>query len=264
MTTPQRSREQLDARFEQWRASGDRRVRNALVEDYAWLASYCAHRFANRGESRDDLGQVALLGLVNAVDRFDPSRGLAFSTFAVPTILGELRRHFRDKTWSVHVTRRAKEASRTVAIAADELTAALGRTPSIPEIAERASLGVDHVLEALEVNVLRRGASFDPFAGDSGEDTALGVDDTGFASAEARNVVATLLAVLPTDRDRRIVRMRFVEGLTQSEIAERIGVSQVQVSRLLRANLDRMRRAADRGRAGRRTTPAGSVAGHGC
>ncbi len=263
MTTPQRSREQLDARFEQWRASGDRRVRNALVEDYAWLASYCAHRFANRGESRDDLGQVAFLGLVNAVDRFDPSRGLAFSTFAVPTILGELRRHFRDKTWSVHVTRRAKEASRTVAIAADELTAALGRTPSIPEIAERASLGVDHVLEALEVNVLRRGASFDPFAGDSGEDTALGVDDTGFASAEARNVVATLLAVLPTDRDRRIVRMRFVEGLTQSEIAQRIGVSQVQVSRLLRANLDRMRRAADRGRAGRRSTPAGSEAGQG-
>ena len=247
MIPPRRSQDEVDARFDEWRATGDQRVRNALVEDHMWLASFCASRFSHRGEARDDLVQVALLGLVNAVDRFEPSRGLAFSTFAVPTIMGELRRHFRDKTWSVHVTRRVKEASRTVAVAADELTAANGRTPTVAEIAERSGLAADQVLEALEVNDMRRSVSLDPAEDDEPrEDSALAADDRGFASAEARSVVASLLHALPTPRDRLIVELRFVEGLTQSEIARRIGVSQVQVSRLLRTNLDRMRRAAGR------------------
>jgi RNA polymerase sigma-B factor len=260
---PRGSRHELDPRFDEWRQTGDLRMRNGLIEDHTWLASFCVSRFSHRGEARDDLLQVALLGLVNAVDRFDPARGLAFSTFAVPTILGELRRYFRDKTWSVHVTRRAKEASRVVSVVVDELTAAHGRTPTIPEIAERSGLSSDQVLEALDVNDLRRSVSLDPTDdGDVREDSALGTDDGGFATAEARSVLDRLLAALPTERDRYIVHLRFVDGLTQSEIARRIGVSQVQVSRLLRANLDRMRRAAGglgKGGGGARASSAATV-----
>jgi len=244
---PRGPHQELDPRFDEWHRTGDRRMRNALVEDHMWLASFCASRFSHRGEARDDLVQVALFGLVNAVDRFDPNRGLAFSTFAVPTIMGELRRYFRDKTWSVHVTRRAKEASRTIAVVADVLTAARGRKPTVAEIAEQSGLSADQVLEALEVNDLRRSISLDAADDDEPrEASAVSGDDRGFASAEARTVVASLLHALPTPRDRYIVKLRFVECLSQSEIARRIGVSQVQVSRLLRTNLDRMRRAARR------------------
>lgn len=248
MSRPPRARDEgLDPRFEQWRATGDLRLRNALVEDHAWLASFCASRFARRGEPRDDLVQVALVGLVNAVNRFDPSRGLLFSTFAVPTIEGELRRYFRDKTWGVHVTRRVKDASRSVASAIDDLTATLGRTPTAAEVAERTGLRQEDVLEALDVLSLQRGVPLEQGDGDDVHDAApLGVEDRGFVSAEARTVLAGLLTALPTERDRRIIEMRFVEGLTQSEIARHIGVSQVQVSRLLRTNLDRMRNAATR------------------
>ena len=239
----------LDPRFEQLRAGGDLRLRNALVEDFVWLASFCASRFARRGESRDDLEQVALVGLVNAVNRFDPTRGLSFSTFAVPTIDGELRRYFRDKTWSVHVTRRAKDASRAVAAAVDDLTSAYGRTPTAQEVAAHTGLTHEDVIEALDLHNLRHGV---PLEGGEGDDVhdggVLGVLDVGYEAAEARTVLSELLDVLPTARDRRIVRMRFVDGLTQSEIAREIGVSQVQVSRLLRGNLDRMRRAASRRR----------------
>jgi RNA polymerase sigma-B factor len=238
-------------RFARWRATGDLLQRNALIEEHTWLASYCANRFARRGESREDLMQVALLGLVKAADRFEPDRGLAFSTFAVPTMVGELRRYFRDKTWSVHVTRRSKEASRTVSIVVDELTAVLGRTPGVEEIGERAGLDHAAVLEALEVNTLRKSAPLD--ASDPDEpagDAALAVIEPGFEAAEARSVLESLLPALPTARDREVVRLRFVEGLTQSEIAAAIGVSQVQVSRILRTNLDRLRAVARR-RAGR-------------
>jgi RNA polymerase sigma-B factor len=254
-----RPHDELDPRFDEWHRTGDRRLRNSLIDDHTWVASFCAARFSHRGEARDDLLQVALLGLVNAVDRFDPTRGVAFSTFAVPTITGELRRYFRDKTWSVHVTRRAKEASRTVAVVVDELTATYGRTPTIAEITERSGLSGDQVLEALEVNDLHRSISLEPAEGDGpSEDSALGVYDRGFASAEARSIVGPLMRALPTERDRHIVELRFVEGLTQREIARRIGVSQVQVSRLLRANLDRMRRAA-RARAPHRQRARGTT-----
>ena len=248
MPSPSRPKDHtLDPRFVELRESGDTRVRNALVEDFSWLASFCASRFARRGEPRDDLVQVALVGLVNAVNRFDPGRGLSFSTFAVPTIEGELRRYFRDKTWSVHVTRRLKDGNRAVASAVDDLTARLGRTPTVAEIAERAGLRHEDVLEALDVHNLQRGVPLDRGDGDDPHDTApLGAEDAGYAAAEARTIVTGLLGALPTRRDRQIVHLRFVDGLTQSEIAREIGVSQVQVSRLLRANLDRLRRAASR------------------
>jgi len=245
--TPPQMQDGLDARFVQFRTTGEMGVRNALVEDYSWLASFCASRFARRGEPRDDLVQVALVGLVNAVNRFDPDRGLSFSTFAVPTIEGELRRYFRDKTWTVHVSRRVKDAASRVAPAVDSLTALLGRTPTVTEVAEHTALQTEEVLEALEVHQLQRGLAFQGGEReDEHESSHLGTLEVGYDAAEARTVLGSLLGVLPTARDRRIVHLRFVDGLSQSEIAHEIGISQVQVSRLLRANLDRMRRAASR------------------
>jgi RNA polymerase sigma-B factor len=252
MGTPPRPPDGLDPRFLRFRATGDMGVRNALVEDHSWLASFCASRFGRRGEPRADLVQVALVGLVNAVNRFDPERGLSFTTFAVPTIEGELRRYFRDKTWAVHVTRRVKDAARRVARAVDDLTALLGRTPTVAEIAEHTSLQAEDVLEALEAHHLQRGLALEDREGEEAHESPhLGALDAGYDAAEARTVLAGLLDALPTARDRRIVHLRFVDGLTQAEIAHEVGVSQVQVSRLLRANLDRMRRAASR--CGRRT-----------
>ena len=185
MDQPPRSRDdQVDPRFAQWRATGDLDIRNALVEDLSWLASFCARRFVHRGESRDDLAQVALVGLVNAVNRFDPERGLSFSTFAVPTIEGELRRWFRDRTWAVHVTRRVKDASRDVASAVDDLTAAFGRTPTVAEIAERTTLDQDEVLEALEAHHLQRGVMLDDRDEEEGRQSSyLGVVDRGYDAA---------------------------------------------------------------------------------
>jgi RNA polymerase sigma-B factor len=247
VSPPPLTEDGVDPRFAQLRASGERRLRNELVEDFAWLASFCASRFARRGEPRDDLVQVALVGLVNAVNRFDPARGLAFSTFAVPTIDGELRRYFRDKTWSVHVTRRLKEASRAVSAAVEDLTSASGRVPTVREVADHTGLAEDDVAEALDVHSLQRGVPLDDGEGDAMRESAVvGAVDRGYEAAEARTVVADLLEILPTARDRLIVRLRFVDGLTQSEIARRIGVSQVQVSRLIRASLDRMRQVASR------------------
>jgi RNA polymerase sigma-B factor len=234
--------------FAAWREHGDVDARNRLVEHHRWLTGYCANRFTQRGESREDLIQVASVGLVHAVDRFDPSRGVAFSTFAVPTIVGELRRHFRDKTWSVHVPRRGKELYQAVGAVIEDLTAVLGRSPTVAEIADRAGVSVEDALEALEVRDCYRTVSFDPPDDDGadGNDSFLGMTDLGFDAAEARCVVGALLDTLPTARDRLIVELRFIEGLTQSEIGARVGVSQVQVSRLLQANLERMRAAAGR------------------
>jgi RNA polymerase sigma-B factor len=233
--------------FEQWKATGDTTARNKLVEHHRWLTTYCANRFTQRGEPREDLVQVAGVGLVHAVNRFDPARGVAFSTFAVPTIVGELRRHFRDKTWSVHVPRRGKELYQAVGAVIEDLTAVLGRSPTVAEIAERADVSVDDALEALEVRDCYRTVSFEPASEDDAEgDAMLRTEDAGFDAVEARSVVTDLLDTLPTDRDRLIVELRFLHGLTQSEIGARVGVSQVQVSRLLQANLDRMRAAATR------------------
>jgi RNA polymerase sigma-B factor len=244
---PRPHHDALDCRFERLVVSRDLQLRNALVEDFSWLASLCVSRFARRGAPRDDLLQVALVGLVNAVNRFDPARGLSFATFAVPTIEGELRHYFRDKAWSVHVPRRIKDASRSVAAAVEDLTSALARTPTADEVASHTGLTHEDVIEALDLPNLRCGVPLDDGeCDDMHQGPVLGVLDRGYEAAEARTVLSELLDALPTARDRQIVRLRFVEGLTQAEIAQEIGISQVHVSRLLRTNLGRMRRAASR------------------
>ena len=240
------SRPPLDPRFAAYRASGDRAVRNELVEEHRWLAVHCARQFVRKGEPLDDLVQVATVGIVKAIDRFDADRGVSFATYAVPTITGELRRHFRDKTWQVHVPRRAKELCQQVTGVADELSQSLLRSPTVPEIAQRVGTSVEDTLEALEVRASYRGV---PLAAPGEDDAAAGAADDhrdqGYEAAEARVAVSQLLDTLPSDRDRRIVRRRFLDGCTQSEIAAEVGVSQVQVSRLLRANLIRLRPLVD-------------------
>jgi RNA polymerase sigma-B factor len=238
----------VDARFAEYRRSGDHRLRNALVLDHRWVARLCARRFVNKGEQASDLYQVAMLGLVKAVDRFDPSFGVAFSTFAVPTITGELRRHFRDHTWAVRVIRRAKDNGRVVNDVVAELQQALGRSPTVEEIAERAGLTTNDTLEALDAATSYRSVPLNLADDDdgSGEDRArLGIDEHGYGLVEARVVVPELIAGLSCERERRIVSLRFVDDLSQSRIAEQVGLSQVQVSRILRSCLARMRQRLD-------------------
>lgn len=234
-----------DPRFAQYRTTGDRAIRNRLVEDYRWLGLYCVRRFKHKGEPIDDLEQVAMVGLLKAVDRFDPSFGYTFSTYAVPTIIGELQRHFRDRTWARRVPRRAKDNYLAVKNVADELQPTLGRSPTIPEIAQRSGLSVEDTLEALEAGASYRSVPLDP-PGEHDEDDGegaerLGIDDPGYVAAEARMLVPGLLATLPTDRERQIIKLRFVDGMSQSQIAATLGISQVHVSRLLRTSLNLMR-----------------------
>jgi RNA polymerase sigma-B factor len=236
-------RRDVDPRFAEYRRTGDRLIRNSLIDEHRWLAVHCARRFAHKGEPIDDLVQVAMLGVLKAVERFDPGYGVVFTTFAVPTIVGELRRHFRDKTWSVHVPRRAKELYQVVSGVVDELGQALGRSPTVPEIADHAGISVDDALEALEVSGCYRGVPLAPPGDDETPDAiTLGHDDPGYSAAEARVTISTLIKALPSERERTIIKLRFVDGLTQSQIAAQVGVSQVQVSRLLRASLAKMRR----------------------
>jgi RNA polymerase sigma-B factor len=236
----------LDPRFAQFRATGDREIRNALVEDHRWLTTHCVRRFVRKGEPTEDLLQVGHIGLVKAVDRFDPDRGWTFATYAVPTITGELRRHFRDRTWAVRVGRRVKENYLEVKNAADELHQVLGRSPTIPELAQRAGLSDEDTLEALDAGNGYRGVPLD--LGDQGDgdewgddERRLGLEDPGYAASEARVMLPNLLAVLPR-RERHIIKLRFVDEMSQSQIADELGLSQVHVSRLLHASLTTMRR----------------------
>jgi RNA polymerase sigma-B factor len=236
---------QVMARFQDYRSGGDRRLRNDLVADHRWIAIHCARRFARRGEPLDDLVQVAQLGLVKAADRFDPSFGVLFPTFAMPTILGELRRHFRDHTWPLRVPRRSKELYLSLSGAVEVLGHALGRPPSIEEIAEEMQSTVDDVLEALEAGAVYRTSPLVPSTDGDEDDEGfagmtLGVVDAGLVSADARMSVRQLMGQLPA-RERNILYLRFFDGRTQLEIAEQLGISQVHVSRIIRSTLNRMR-----------------------
>ena len=230
----------------EYHESGDPALRDRIVEIHLGLAEYLARRFDRRGEPLDDLVQVASLALIHAVDRFDPTRGLEFTTFAVPTIVGELKRYFRDKGWALRVPRRLQELHLRLATTVAELTHELGRSPSIPEIADRAQASTDEVIEAMEAGRAYRSSSLDaPISGDdpTAQSWKLGQPDDNFTGIDERSELASLLRDLP-ERERTILLLRFYEGMTQSEIAERIGISQMHVSRLLSRTLEQLRRRA--------------------
>jgi RNA polymerase sigma-B factor len=236
------------ALFARYRATGDPRDRDAIVERFLPLARQLARRYERADEPFDDLLQVAALGLVKAVDRFDSERDVAFSSFAVPTILGELKRHFRDRTWSVRVPRDLQELALKVDRAVGEFRREAHRQPAVSEIAGRLGVSDEAVLEAMQASSAYRAASLDaPRAGqDEGTETvgeAYGCEETGFGLAEDRATLERLMrAIAP--RDREILRLRFEHDFTQAEIGERVGVSQMQVSRILRQAVARLRAAA--------------------
>jgi len=227
-------------RFAEYRRTRSRALRNELIESHRGFAEYLARRFADRGEPLDDLRQVALVGLLKAVERFEPERGLSFTTFAGPTIIGELKRHFRDRTWSVRVPRRLQELSMGIERSRAELGHRLGRAPTPAEIATALDVSEEQILEGMEAASLYRIGSLDVPASDRGDTTAgdrVGIHDSELSLVEDRAVVRAVMAALPV-RERQIVYLRFFEGLTQAEIAERVGVSQMHVSRLLTRSLE--------------------------
>jgi RNA polymerase sigma-B factor len=228
--------------------AGDTRAREQLAERYLPLARRLARRYQRSEEPFEDLVQVASLGLLKAIDRFDTGRDVAFSSFAVPTILGELKRHFRDRTWSVRVPRDLQELALRVDRAVAELSLGKHRAPTVAELAEALDASEEQVLEALRAAGAYHAGSLDaPRPGRAGVDTtgesladALGEEEDGFERAEERATLAPLLAHI-SSRERLVLTLRFGEDLTQAEIGERIGVSQMQVSRLIRQALIRLR-----------------------
>jgi RNA polymerase sigma-B factor len=245
----ERTREDREL-FTRYHDEGDSVAREQLVERFLPLARQLARRYQRAGEPLDDLLQVASMGLIKAIDRFDPAREIAFSSYAVPTILGEIKRHFRDRTWAVRVPRDLQELTLRVDRAVGELSEELRRQPSVAEIGEAVGADEEHVLEALQAGGAYRAISFDAPRGNAGEDEiatladSVGVEEEGFDRAEERATLEHLLTTV-TSRERDVLRMRFEEDMTQAEIGAVIGVSQMQVSRVIRQALTRLRAAAD-------------------
>jgi RNA polymerase sigma-B factor len=230
--------------FVEYRRTHDRKLRDALVERHAPLAEFLARRFLNRGEALDDLRQVALVGLLKSVERFEPERGVKFSSFAAPTILGELKRHFRDRGWAVRVPRRVQELHLALDQTIATLTHELGRPPMTIEIATHADVSEEDVLEAMEATRLYRLSSLDTAGAedDPSTDARVAEVDAELEAIDDRLAVAELLSLL-APRERRIVYLRFFDGLTQAEIAEAVGISQMHVSRLLTRSLEVLSRS---------------------
>jgi RNA polymerase sigma-B factor len=224
-------------------------LRNHIIGLALPLAEHIARKFSGRGESFDDLLQIARLGLVQAVDRFDVSRGTSFLGFAVPTIMGEVRRHFRDRTWSVRVPRRLKEIQLKIGPATETLSQRLGRTPSAREIAEELDLELVEVTQALVARNAYRANSLDAATTGDGEHAAipltdtLGAEEPCYGLMEDAMAVRPLIAALP-ERERRMLIMRYFESKTQQQIADWLGVSQMQVSRILARTLKKLREQA--------------------
>jgi RNA polymerase sigma-B factor len=228
--------------FEEFAATRDPTLRDELVESHLGLAHQLARRFVNRGEPYDDLVQVASLALVKSVDRFDPDRGVEFSTFATRTIVGELKRHFRDRGWAIRAPRRVQELYLELGQVSESLTQELGRSPTVAELATGTGATVESVLEAMEAGYGYRSASIDaPDRQNDPPADRLVTEDLRFAGVDDRVVLGPALQKLD-ERGQAILMLRFVDGLTQSEIARRIGISQMHVSRLIVTNLARLRR----------------------
>ena len=227
-----------------YRETGDTTARDQLVEDFLPLVRGLARRYAGRGELLEDLEQVASVGLVKAIERFDLDREVDLVSYVFPTVIGELKRHFRDRVWSVSVPRRLKDLNLTVSVLTQQLTATLGRSPTVSELAAEAGVEEEEVVEALEVGHAYSSRSLSStFDGEDGSEIAL-IDqlpdeEAGYEAAENRELLASSLQSLD-ERERRIIRLRFVDGLTQSQIAAELGISQMHVSRLIRHALESM------------------------
>lgn len=233
-------------RLRRYHATRDPRLRAELVEEYWWIVTYVVRRYQGKGEPAEDLRQVAALGLVAAIERFDPAAGSTFPAFAIPTALGEVRRHFRDATWRVRVPRRVKDLTVQVTAATEEMTADLGRAPTSEELADRLGVQAPAIHDAWRASAAARPLSADS-SGPDGEDgpsvldvrTTRAAVDEG-ARVDDRVLVRELLETL-TPRSRQVVVLRYFEGLSQAEVAAQVGISQPHVSRLLRAALVELR-----------------------
>jgi RNA polymerase sigma-B factor len=240
-----------DELFVRWQRYGDQRSREELVARFMPLARNLARRYAGAREPFDDLLQVASLGLVKAIDRFDVSRGAAFSSFAVPTILGELKRYFRDLGWSVHVPRGAQEQALKVQEAHERLTTKTGRPPTVNQLAEYLELAVEDVLDALETAAAHHSTSLDAPREDRNEESGsladlFGEEDHRYGLVDETVTISAAARQLSV-RERRVLALRFVNDMTQTQIAQEIGVSQMQVSRILRRALARLRDLTETG-----------------
>ena len=229
--------------FERFTTTGDQAIREQLVGIHLPLVEYLARRFRNRGEPLEDLVQVGTIGLLKAIDRFDLAREVEFSTYATPTIVGELKRHFRDKGWAVRVPRRLQELNLSLTKVVAELSQEIGRSPTVREIADKMRLSEEEVLEGLDTSNAYAVVSLD--APSAGEDTPsvsdhIGSEDGSLEALEYRAALGPIIAEL-AERERRILYLRFFRGMTQSEIAENLGISQMHVSRLLNRTLGQLR-----------------------
>ena len=243
-------REELRALHREYRATSDperkERIRERLVEGYRSLVYFLARKFMNRGEPLDDIVQVGFLGLIKAIERFEPDLGNEFTTFATPTVTGEIKRYFRDKGWAIRFPRRLQELYQQVLRANEELKRELGRTPRVAEIAERLKVSEEEVLEAMEMSPAKAPLSLNAsLSSDSGDDSrslsdSIGNPDLNLDRVEMRDVLRRAMEHL-TPRERSIMAMRFYDEMSQSEIAKRLGISQMHVSRLQRAALDHLR-----------------------
>jgi RNA polymerase sigma-B factor len=228
--------------LDRWRRRGDEAARAELVSRFMPLVRSLARRYAYTSEPLDDLVQVGSVGLLRAIARYDPHVGSSFRAYAVPTIVGELRRHFRDTAWSIHLPRSLQERTREVQVAVNQLSVTLGRSPTIAEIADRIGASHEQVIEAMEARLAYRVESLDAPADlddDRDQWRRAGAVDLGYETAEQAAVLSRALDALP-ERERTLVRLRFEEDLSQSEIGRKLGISQMHVSRLLRRALARM------------------------
>jgi len=234
---------ELFVRFAETR---DPAIREELILSYSSLAAYLARKFANRGEPIEDLTQVAHIGLLKAVDRFDPARGIEFTTYATVTIVGEVKRHFRDKFWTVRVPRRLRELNNSLMKSVESLSQRLGRSPTIPEIAGETGVPFEEVVEAFELGRAYNPASLDAELAEGDEDHGtslmdyLGEEDQELIRLEDRHTLDDALRSLP-ERQHEILRLRYYEGMSQADIARKLGISQMHVSRIQREALKRLR-----------------------
>jgi RNA polymerase sigma-B factor len=244
------SRDELRRLHQRYRESNDPkerdRIRGQLVAAYESLVHFLARRFQNRGEPLEDIIQVGFLGLIKAIDRFEPGLGNEFTTFATPTILGEIRRYFRDKGWAMRFPRRLQELHQQVIRVNEEMKNELGRQPTVAEVAQRLGVLPDEVLEAVEMSTALTPLSIDAAMGGGDEENgrqlgeAVGGEDPNLDRVEMREVLARAMQHL-NERERRIMIMRFFDEMSQSEVAKRLGISQMHVSRLQRAALEHLR-----------------------